>query len=306
MLSLIFDPIDMSSTLISVPYGVNDVAAYQRGKQFTLDFCRRDGFEEWSLAEVPVQWNDEGTTRSQNVYVDQRRALTLILSIDPNKHVNNFVYAKYLEAGLAGFLYGMMEQIKSRDPSMPDILSKGPSPDYIAIAHRCKEVNRSRILLEFAMISLQQCKQVSSGEVLLVGFDQDSKKAAELHPSVHQFLQERTHESDRKQKNMNDHLNNAVYAKYLEAGRIAFTRGMIRQLKDAAQMRMILARVELNYETMSPFHTDAKSQRKRIASGGAVMVAFDYDKQSVGQLPKEVYEFLQQRLAASKRQQAKM
>ncbi|KAM0793472.1 hypothetical protein ACM66B_000914 [Microbotryomycetes sp. NB124-2] len=91
-------------TDLTVPFGVADAQAYKAGKRAALDYCRTHGFEEFSLVEVPVQWNEQ----------------------DPNRHLNNAVYAKYLEAGRVGFLRGMIAGAKTKDPSLPDLLKIGP------------------------------------------------------------------------------------------------------------------------------------------------------------------------------------
>ncbi|KAK4055207.1 hypothetical protein OIV83_000487 [Microbotryomycetes sp. JL201] len=177
----------------TLPFGVADIKAYKAGKHFALEYCQLNGFEEWSLAEIPVQWNDQ----------------------DPNRHLNNAVYAKYLEAGRVGFLTGMITGLRAKDPSMPDLLKIGPlvlaqvlinyerpvfAPDYLAIAHRVKAVSLKKMTLEFCFISYNQRKKVAGGEVTMVSFDHATQKVGEHHPAVHKFLLERLAASENKLK----------------------------------------------------------------------------------------------------------
>ena len=52
---------------------------------------------QWSLVEIPAQWSEQGQLAS-GTFCEIRRADKVSAYItDPNDHINNVVYAKYLE-----------------------------------------------------------------------------------------------------------------------------------------------------------------------------------------------------------------
>ncbi|ORY69317.1 HotDog domain-containing protein [Leucosporidium creatinivorum] len=128
------------------------------------------------------------------------------------------------------------------------------------------------------------------------------------------------------EQDANNHLNNVVFARYCEAGRLAYIRSLASSLDPAVSKNilgsgkgtgLILAGVSIAYErpvfapdTVLVAHKHSEvgpkkillesmiysfSQQARVAHGTAAMVAFDYEAQKSSTLPTEVVQLLREK-----------
>ncbi|SCZ90487.1 BZ3500_MvSof-1268-A1-R1_Chr1-3g02019 [Microbotryum saponariae] len=203
-----------------VPYGVVYPEKYHADRKAAAEIATQLGFNEETFIEVTVQWGDQ----------------------DPNAHLNNAMYYKYLEAGQS---LPALTRSKAREPhslSLPTgrgayvrsitrkldartakAINHGAqgrglvvgqvmnrferpvyAPDHLLIAHRATQVARKKFVLTSVIVSFElsssalrnpryrlacQRAKVCSGEAIMVGFDYDNHKGAELPNGLYALIE---------------------------------------------------------------------------------------------------------------------
>ncbi|KAK4057574.1 hypothetical protein OIO90_001219 [Microbotryomycetes sp. JL221] len=166
--------------MTTIAYGIEDRDAYLQGRQAALEYCRQHGFPEWSMVEMPVQWSEQ----------------------DPNNHLNNVVYAKYMETGRLTFIKSVHQQIKAQfPPQVPqsqvilarielDYLKPTFSPDTMCVAHKCIEINERKMVLECMLFSYNQRAKVAQGKAYMIAFRYDLQKVGQYTKEFQTFVQQ--------------------------------------------------------------------------------------------------------------------
>ncbi|SGY34115.1 BQ5605_C002g01591 [Microbotryum silenes-dioicae] len=212
-----------------VPYGVVYPEKYHADRKAAAEIATQLGFKEETFIEVTVQWGDQ----------------------DPNVHLNNAMYYKYLEAGQC------LTARKPHSPSLPTgrgayvrsitrkldaptakAINQGAqgrglvvgqvmnrferpvyAPDHLLIAHRATQVAKKKFVLTSVIVSFElsssalqkpryrlawvliatsrrflfflcsQRARVCSGEAIMVGFDYDNHKGAELPNGLYPLIE---------------------------------------------------------------------------------------------------------------------
>ncbi|KDE09812.1 hypothetical protein MVLG_00211 [Microbotryum lychnidis-dioicae p1A1 Lamole] len=166
-----------------VPYGVVYPEKYHADRKAATEIATQLGFKEETFIEVTVQWGDQ----------------------DPNVHLNNAMYYKYLEAGRGAYVRSITRKLdaptakainqgaQGRGLVVGQVMNRFErpvyAPDHLLIAHRATQVAKKKFVLTSVIVSFDQRARVCSGEAIMVGFDYDNHKGAELPNGLYPLIE---------------------------------------------------------------------------------------------------------------------
>ncbi|SCV68514.1 BQ2448_635 [Microbotryum intermedium] len=152
-----------------VPYGVVYPKKYHSDRQAAAEIAKQLGFKEDTFIEVTVQWGDQ----------------------DPNAHLNNAIITRKLDAPTA---QAINQGSKGRGLVVGQVMNRFErpvyAPDHLLIAHRATQVAQKKIILSSVIVSFDQRAKVCSGKAIMVGFDYDHHKGAELPNGLYSLIEQ--------------------------------------------------------------------------------------------------------------------
>ncbi|GAA6061994.1 hypothetical protein JCM10212_004272 [Sporobolomyces blumeae] len=167
------------------PPGTFSPEKFPQQREAALKFAREGGWYEDCLVEAPVAWGEQ----------------------DPNSHVNNAVYLRWLESGRLNTIRTLAkvlpeEQAKDLRGSGKgkgvilarltyDYLRTTHHPDTILVLHRVSSVSPRKMILDHAIYSYDQACLVGKGEAVLVAFDYDNLKSTQWPDQVMKLVEDR-------------------------------------------------------------------------------------------------------------------
>ncbi|GAA5886646.1 hypothetical protein JCM16303_001397 [Sporobolomyces ruberrimus] len=183
-----------SSSVGIAPPGTFDSAAFPAQRQAALEFAREGGWYEDCLVEAPVAWGEQ----------------------DPNNHVNNAVYLRWLESGRLNAirtLSNALPEAQAKDLRGSgkgkgvilarlsyDYLRTTHHPDTILVLHKVSSISSRKMIMEHAIYSYDQARLVGRGECVLVAYDYDTFKSTEWPSQVRELVESRGAKREEKAK----------------------------------------------------------------------------------------------------------
>lgn len=120
--------------MANVPFGVRDAHVYLSGQSAAKSHALANGFFEESMVELPVLWGEQVSSRllpphvgaDTGLFNQEYQQLTVQpRSQDPNSHVNNSVFFRYLEAGRIAFIRSFTSNLLTMSSSILSGTGKG-------------------------------------------------------------------------------------------------------------------------------------------------------------------------------------
>ncbi|GAA5923385.1 acyl-CoA thioesterase [Sporobolomyces koalae] len=174
----------VSSTSLAPP-GTFNPSAFPAQREAALKFARANGYWEDCLVEAPVAWGEQ----------------------DPNNHVNNAVYLRWLESGRLNAvrtLSNALPEAQAKDLRGSgkgkgvilarlsyDYLRTTHHPDTIMVLHRVSTVSARKMVMDHAIYSYDQARLVGKGEAILVAYDYDTLKSTEWPEAISKLVIDR-------------------------------------------------------------------------------------------------------------------
>ncbi|GAA5909106.1 acyl-CoA thioesterase [Sporobolomyces salmoneus] len=167
------------------PPGNANPEAFPAQRAAALAFAKENGYWGDCLVEIPVEWGTQ----------------------DPNNHVNNAVYLRWLESGRLNAirtLSNALPEAQAKDLRGSgkgkgvilarltyDYLRTTHHPDTILVLHKVSSVSARKMIMEHAIYSYDQSTLVGKGECVLVGYNYDTLKSTEWPSEVRKLVEER-------------------------------------------------------------------------------------------------------------------
>ncbi|GAA6011851.1 hypothetical protein JCM11491_000771 [Sporobolomyces phaffii] len=167
------------------PPGTFNPEAFVGARQAAIEFAKAGGYWEDCLVEAPVAWGEQ----------------------DPNNHVNNAVYLRWLESGRLNAirtLSNALPEDQARDLRGSgkgkgvilarltyDYLRTTHHPDTILVLHKVSSISARKMIMEHAIYSYDQARLVGKGECVLVAYDYDQLKSTEWPSEVRKLVEGR-------------------------------------------------------------------------------------------------------------------
>ncbi|GAA5994164.1 hypothetical protein JCM5350_006338 [Sporobolomyces pararoseus] len=174
-----------SSTINIAPPGTANVESFPAQREAGIQFAKEGNWWVDCLVEAPVAWGEQ----------------------DPNNHVNNAVYLRWLESGRLNAirtLSNALPEAQAKDLRGSgkgkgvilarltyDYLRTTHHPDTILVLHKVSSVSSRKMTMEHAIYSYDQARLVGKGECVLVAYDYDFLKSTEWPSQVIKLVEER-------------------------------------------------------------------------------------------------------------------